>query len=177
MANLEEKVTKHGHLNLLLEEQESNFGIDIENQLEGINMLQLFSLAKRTTQIRPYNRQAPQEAKDESVKRQKTDESLSKGESTPTKASMEKISSFCQKSQGSIEEAKKYAEQVTALDDMDSVKLPAPTVPELHQPSQPLQLPTSGPFQPYKPSRMLLVPIKNQGSHTLHLQNKANPQR
>ena len=58
VANLEEKVTKHGHLNLLLEEQESNFGIDIENQLEGINMLQLFSLAKRTTQIRPYNRKA-----------------------------------------------------------------------------------------------------------------------
>ena len=53
MANLEEKVTKHGHLNLLLEEQENNFGADIENQLEGINMLQLFSLAKRTTQVRP----------------------------------------------------------------------------------------------------------------------------
>ena len=53
VANLEEKVTKHGHLNLLLEEQENNFGADIEDQLEGINMLQLFSLAKRTTQVRP----------------------------------------------------------------------------------------------------------------------------
>lgn len=176
MANLEEKVTKHGHLNLLLEEQESNFGIDIENQLEGINMLQLFSLAKRTTQIRPCNRQSIADAKRESAKRQKTEESSSKGESTPTKASMEKISSFCQKSQDSIEEAKKYVEQAAALGDMDTNKLPAPTVPEIKQLPQPVQVPTSGPFQPYRPSRMLLVPIKGQGSHALHLPKPISPQ-
>lgn len=52
VSNLEEKVTKHGHLNLLLEEHENSLGEDIEDQLEGINMLQLFSLAKRTVHVK-----------------------------------------------------------------------------------------------------------------------------
>ena len=58
VSNLEEKVIKHGHLNLMLEEQENN----IIDSLEGINMLQLFSLAKRTTQV------------NEDLKRQKLEE-------------------------------------------------------------------------------------------------------
>lgn len=53
VANLEEKVTKHGHLNILLEEQEAENGAEPEDHLEGINMLQLFSLAKRTTPGKP----------------------------------------------------------------------------------------------------------------------------
>ena len=55
VANLEEKVTKHGHLNILLEEQEAENGVDYEDHLEGINMLQLFSLAKRTTPNKPVS--------------------------------------------------------------------------------------------------------------------------
>jgi hypothetical protein len=53
VANLEEKVTKHGHLNILLEEHEAELGNEPDDHLEGINMLQLFSLAKRTTPIKP----------------------------------------------------------------------------------------------------------------------------
>ena len=47
VAQLEEKVTKHGHPNMLLNEQDLTLGLDFEHQLEGINMMQLFSLAKR----------------------------------------------------------------------------------------------------------------------------------
>ena len=47
MAQLEEKVTKHGHPNMLLNEHDLTCGIDFEHQIEGINMMQLFSLAKR----------------------------------------------------------------------------------------------------------------------------------
>jgi hypothetical protein len=47
VAQLEEKVTKHGHPNMLLNEHDLTCGLDFEHQLEGINMMQLFSLAKR----------------------------------------------------------------------------------------------------------------------------------
>jgi hypothetical protein len=47
VARLEEKVTRHGHPSNLLEGEDFEFGNDLEAQIEGINMMQLFSLAKR----------------------------------------------------------------------------------------------------------------------------------
>lgn len=47
VARLEEKVTKHGHPNILVKDHDPNLVADIEEQVEGINMIQLFSLAKR----------------------------------------------------------------------------------------------------------------------------------
>ena len=38
---------------MLLNEQDLNLGLDFEHQLEGINMMQLFSLAKRNPIQRP----------------------------------------------------------------------------------------------------------------------------
>ena len=39
VANLEEKVAKHGQLNILLGENDAELGAEMEGQLEGINML------------------------------------------------------------------------------------------------------------------------------------------
>jgi hypothetical protein len=65
VAQLEEKVTKHGHPNMLLNEHD----IDFDTQIEGINMMQLFSLAKRS---------APTQRPKESMKEQSSYESLKK---------------------------------------------------------------------------------------------------
>ena len=46
VARLEEKVTRHGHPSSLLGD-DLDFGTDLETQIEGINMINLFSLAKR----------------------------------------------------------------------------------------------------------------------------------
>ena len=54
VARLEEKVTRHGHPSNLLEGEDLDFGTDLETQIEGINMIQLFSLAKRNS-VNRYN--------------------------------------------------------------------------------------------------------------------------
>jgi hypothetical protein len=47
VARLEEKVTRHGHPSNLLDGEDLDFGADLKAQIEGINMMQLFSLAKQ----------------------------------------------------------------------------------------------------------------------------------
>lgn len=47
VARLDEKVTRHGHPNNLLNEKDIDFGNDFEEEFDGVNMMQLFSLAKR----------------------------------------------------------------------------------------------------------------------------------
>jgi hypothetical protein len=47
VARLDEKVTRHGHPTNMLDENDLEFGNDFEGELDGINMIQLFSLAKR----------------------------------------------------------------------------------------------------------------------------------
>lgn len=115
VANLEEKVTKHGHLNILLEEHEAEMGDDPEDHLEGINMLQLFSLAKRTTPMKPLQKSEEAAAnmsqgKDStnensgnvSSKKQKIDHDL------PKKQELDEV---FQKAQDMIEQSKKDLEQ------------------------------------------------------------------
>lgn len=46
VARIEEKVTSHGNANSA--EDDVAFDKDLEQEIEGINMIQLFSLAKRT---------------------------------------------------------------------------------------------------------------------------------
>ena len=48
VSELEEKVTKHGHPNMLINDNDVTDNLDIENQIEGINLMQLFSLAKKS---------------------------------------------------------------------------------------------------------------------------------
>ena len=66
MAQLEEKVTKHGHPNMVLNEHDLN--MEFDTQIEGINMMQLFSLAKRN----------PIQRSKESIKESLSYESLKK---------------------------------------------------------------------------------------------------
>jgi hypothetical protein len=47
VARLEERVTKHGHPNMFMDEEDLKLGYKLEDQVESVNMIQLFSLAKR----------------------------------------------------------------------------------------------------------------------------------
>lgn len=46
VTSLEEKITKHGHLNVNVDGSDNAIGKVIENELIGYNMMSLFSLAK-----------------------------------------------------------------------------------------------------------------------------------
>ena len=47
VSRVEEKVTKHGHPNCSAEAEDLNFMMDLEQQIEGVNTMQLFSLTKK----------------------------------------------------------------------------------------------------------------------------------
>ena len=52
VCKVEEKVTKHGHPNCLIDDGDLNFLSDLERQIDGINTLQLFSLTKKNQQMK-----------------------------------------------------------------------------------------------------------------------------
>jgi len=55
VEQIDDKVTKHGHPNIIIEDTNINLADEVLREIDGVNLLQFFSLAKKSLINRSEN--------------------------------------------------------------------------------------------------------------------------